>query len=406
MKCSVSEAYTIEPMVIFLTAAVIMAIGFLGDMLARRIMLPSIIFLIILGIIFGPVFGPTIGFDRISLIAVLPIIAPLTLAFIAFNTGINMDISRVMDESKRSLILSILGFLIATFSVGLFLHFTFGLDWAYSFLLASAWGGANTATISAIGKHLQISEKTLSTLVLSSLIDDIIVLVTALTILNYIPLGGLVFEEISVALVSNIAISFFFGVIAGIIWLNIFYISESEYTYTFTLAAVLSVYSLTEILGGTGAIAVFIIALILGNAESFCQTLRMNIDHLQLEKLKDSMRNFHSELTFMLITFFFTFVGMIYVFTGVFDLILGIVVSLLLHTTRYISVWIGSRRSAIQEDLPAAGFIVGKGAASLAMSTLPLAYGLSNAEFITGVALNVILFTNLFSIILPFIAKR
>jgi cell volume regulation protein A len=393
-------------MIIFLTAAAILALGFLGDMLARRIMLPSVIFLIILGIIFGPVFGPTIGLDRLSLIGVLPILAPLTLAFIAFDTGINMDISRVISESKRSLIFSTLGFLFATITVGVFVRYAFALDWAYSFMLASAWGGVNTTTITAIGRHLRVREETLSTLILSSLIDDIIVLVTALTILNSITLGGLAFEELSVALVSNVAISFFLGVIAGIVWLNIFYVSESEYAYTFTLAAVLSVYSLTEVLGGTGAIAIFIIALILGNSESFCQTLRMKVDLLQLEQLKNSIRNFHSELTFILVTFFFTFVGLIYVFTGVLDLVLGVIVSLLIHLTRYASVWVGSWRSSIREDLPAVGLIVGKGAASVAMSTLPLAYALSSGEFIAGVALNVILFTNLFSIILPFIAKK
>jgi hypothetical protein len=40
------------------------------------------------------------------------------------------------------------------------------------------------------------------------------------------------------------------------------------------------------------------------------------------------------------------------------------------------------------------------------MSTLPLAYGLPNTELFTSVALNVILLTNIVSIVLPVLVAR
>jgi len=370
-------------------------------------MLPSVIFLIILGIICGPVFGPVLGFERSSLVDIISFLAPLTLAFVAFDASTRMNIREVMEQSRRAIVLSILGFLLSTIIIGVFLHFVFSLRWSYSLLLSSAWGGVNTATVIAVSKHLKIGGKTVATLTMSSLIDDIIVLVSALTILNYITLGGMGLPEISLVLIKNIFISVFLGVVAGIAWLNLLYFSgKGEFTYTFTLAALLLVYSSTEMLGGTGVIAIFLFGLILGNSELLCRSLEIRVDVIQLSKLKNLLVRFHSELTFILVTFFFTFIGLIYVFTGVFDLVFGLIISLLLHATRFVAVKIGTWKSVLASDLPVIGFIVGKGAASAAMSTLPLAYGLPNTSMFTSIALNVILFTNIISIILPFLVAR
>ncbi len=383
-----------------------MALSFLGDLLSRKAMLPSVILLIALGIIFGPVFGTGLGLDRSSLVEVVPFLAPLTLVFVAFNAGIHTGMYEVMEQSRRALVLSILGFLLTTITVAIFLHFAFSLRWAYSLMLSSAWGGVNTATIVAVSRHLKIAGETITTLTISSLIDDIIVLVSALTILNYMTKEVTGFD-ISLVLVGNICVSVFLGAIIGLAWLNILYLSrKGEYTVTFTLAAMLLLYSLTEILGGTGAIAVFLFGLILGNSEALCGSLMLNVDVDQLSRLKNAIMKFHSELTFIVVTFFFTFIGLIYVFTSIFDVFLGLVISLLLHGTRYVAVRLGTWRSPLATDLPAIGLIVGKGAASATMSTLPLAYGLPNTTMFLSIALNVILFTNVISIILPFLVSR
>ncbi len=132
----------------------------------------------------------------------------------------------------------------------------------------------------------------------------------------------------------------------------------------------------------------------------------MKVDVDVLFELKEVVRKFHSELTFILTSFFFLFVGLIYVWTGWFELLVGLMISLVLHGTRLVAVGVGTWRSELAGDFPAVGLIVGKGVASAAMSTLPLAYGLANAEMFSSVALNVILLTNIISIILPIVVAR
>jgi cell volume regulation protein A len=393
-----------EVILAFSTVAAIMALSFIGTAISRRMLLPNVILLIIAGILVGPIFNIL---DPISLSSIVPYLIPLTIAFIGFESGLKTELSEVMARSGRALVLSVLGFILSTVVVGLFLHSAFEMRWAYSFLLSSAWGGVSTATVTAVCKHLQASEETVTTLTVSSMVDDLLVFVCALTILNYITLGGLTPYEISLDLIGNISISFFLGVVIGILWLNVLYYSRSgEFNYTFTLAAVLLVFSGTEILGGTGGIAIFLFGLILGNSQPLARLFRMRVDMDELDELEDRITKFHSELTFILTTFFFVFIGLLYVYTGLLQVLLGLFISILLHATRLVAVRVASWRSDLSYDYPAIGLIVGKGATAAAVSALPLAANLANAELLSGIALNVILITNIISIVLPVLAGR
>jgi cell volume regulation protein A len=273
--------------------------------------------------------------------------------------------------------------------------------------MASAWSGINMAIVNAVCKYLKVQEETRVTLTMMSLIDDPIVLITTLTILNYVLLGGVSSGEILIHLSSNICTSIVLGVILGLAWLNVLYFfRKGEYTYTITLAATLFAYSLTEILGGTGVIAVFLFGLIIGNYRSIVSAFRLRIRVDELSTLESLIGKFHSELTFMLRSFFFTFIGLIYVFTGVFELFLGLACCFLLHVTKYAVAKIGTFRSPMASDISVMGFVVGQGAASAAMSTLPIVYSLPYATVFTSVALNVILSNNITSIVLPFLATK
>jgi len=393
-----------EVIIAFSTIAAIMFLSFVGEVISRRVLLPSVMLLMILGIFCGPVLNL---FEYESLVALVPFIAPLTIAFIGFEAGTKMDIYEVIEQSRTALVLSVLGFVLSAIATGVFLHLAFGLEWAYAFLLASAWGGVNTATVDSVCSYLRLGEKTRTTLMMSSLADDSLVLISTLTILNYILLGGVGIREVAVGLTSNLSISVSVGFLAGLAWLNLLYLTrKAEYTYTFTLAAILLVYSVTEMLGGTGGIAVFLFGLILGNHRSVATALKSRIDGSKLSALVKLIDRFHSELTFIIRSFFFTFIGLMYVFTGVFELLMGLAASLLLHLTRFVAVKVASFRSPLASDLPVIGFIVGKGVASAAVSTLPLAYGLPNATFFVSIALNVILLTNVISISLPLLIGK
>ncbi|MGB9914890.1 MAG: hypothetical protein ACPLIG_03850 [Candidatus Bathyarchaeales archaeon] len=84
---------------VFSIVAAILALGFLGDALSRKVLIPSAIVLMLLGIIFGPILNL---FPYDSLMAAVPIVAPLTLAFISLEAGMSMDIHKVASQSAGS----------------------------------------------------------------------------------------------------------------------------------------------------------------------------------------------------------------------------------------------------------------------------------------------------------------
>jgi len=319
----------------------------------------------------------------------------------------SMDIHKVVGQSVRVAILAILGFALSMIAVGSLLHFALGIRWAYALLMASAWSGMNIAIVNAVFRYIKPQEETRVTFTIVSLVDDPLVLISTLTILNYILLGNMGVGDVLIGLSSNIGMSVFLGFILGLGWLNVLYfLRKGEYTYTFTLAAFLFVYALSEILGGTGVISVFLFGLIIGNYKLIVKRFKLKMSVNEFSQLKDMIEKFHSEITFMLRSFFFTFLGLIYVFTGVFALLLALACSLLLHITKYAVAKIGTFKSPMSSDLPVIGFIVGQGAASASMSTLPLVHNLPGAAALTSLALNIILLNNITSILLPFVAAK
>jgi len=390
--------------IIFFTIASILALGFIGDALSRKVMVPSVIMLMILGIVVGPILHV---FQYDLIVEMVSIIAPLTLAFISLEAGMSMDIRDVLKQSGRVAVISIFGFVFSMVAVGSLLHFALSIRWAHAFLMASAWSGMNVAIVNAVFSYIKPREETRLTFTMISLVDDPLVLVSTLTILDYVLLGSTNFGQILTSISFGVGMSLFLGASLGLGWLLVLYsLRKSEYTYTFTLAAFLFVYALSESFGGTGVISVFIFGLVLANYWIILRRFKSRRSMIEFSQLKENVDRFNKELTFILSSFFFTFIGLIYVFTDIYVILLGLACSLLLHLTKYIVTKIGTFRSPMAADLPMIGLIVGQGASSASMSMLFLVYGLPNATLLTSLALNMILFNNITSIVLPFAAAK
>lgn len=81
----------------------------------------------------------------------------------------------------------------------------------------------NIAIVNTVFRYMKPQEETRVTITMVSLVDDPLVLVSTLTILNYILLGNLDSGGILIGLTSNIGISVFLGFILGLAWLNVLF---------------------------------------------------------------------------------------------------------------------------------------------------------------------------------------
>ena len=78
------------------------------------------------------------------------------------------------------------------------------------------------------------------------------------------------------------------------------------------MGVILALYSITEFLGGSGAIGRPDIRIMLGNEKSV-----RSIIHMDETEEKVPIKEFHTEVSFIVRTFFFVFLGMVVTLTSI-----------------------------------------------------------------------------------------
>jgi cell volume regulation protein A len=185
------------------------------------------------------------------------------------------------------------------------------------------------------------------------------------------------------------------GALAGIFWLKVLnYFKDRKYSYMFTLAAVLVTFGTVRFLGGSGAIAVLVFGIILGNSHSFARFLNISNDSL----IESTIKFFHGEMTFFIRTFFFVYMGMIITFKQLdpdffltcFSILLIIVVM------RYASV--GFTALVFKEkkqDRLIMMSMLPRGLASAVLAIIPASLNIGGSEKFVDITFAIIILTNI-----------
>ena len=106
------------------------------------------------------------------------------------------------------------------------------------------------------------------------------------------------------------------------------------------------------------------------------------------------MRRFQRQISFLIRTFFFVFLGMILVITSVNMMLIGIIIAGLLIVARYFTVWVSTLGAAVlQVDRPIMTVMMGRGLAAAVLANLAGGYGLSIAPALQEITLEIIIIT-------------
>jgi cell volume regulation protein A len=298
----------IDTVTLFLLGGAALAVGFLGSLLHRRTGIPDILFLILLGILLGPVFG---FFDRAAFQAAIPVFAPLTLALILFDGGLNLSARSVARGFGLSVGYTLLTFIGTIFVFFIVLNQALGFALLDSLAFGAALGGTSGVIVLGLVHRLAASEKARVVLALESVITDVLCVVVALTLLG-ISKGGASADPLAAlgAIGLQFGIALILGLAAGLAWMGGLHLLHGvRYAFVATLAVLLMVYAVTELLGGSGAVAALMFGLVLGNTEELRAALRIRSE----VRFDESLKQFHAELSFIVRTFFFVYLGVVFV---------------------------------------------------------------------------------------------
>lgn len=361
-------------------AGSIIVIGFIGNYLFERTSFPDMILLITIGIIIGPLSGLV---NASSIMSLAPYLAALALVFILFDGGMAMNLYRVFAESPRAAILAVLGFAINVIVTTLFMAFIVlpEAPIEYSMLFGTILGGSSSIVVVSLVSRIKVSEKCSTILSLESVMTDILCIVFSLVVIEMALEGTVDLIAIGQSVASRFSTGIVLGLIFGLVWLSILKrIAKAPYAYMLTLAIVLLAYALSEALGGSGSLCSLLFGIVLGNEKEIHRILRMEKPSSTVIDI--GLKRFESEIAFLLRTFFFVYIGLIFAISEIKIVVIGVILSLILLLARFGAVKIATAHcSELVAERPVMSVLLTRGLAAAVLATLPLQYADENPIF-------------------------
>jgi len=301
----------------FLAAGGVIAIGFIALLIFERTRIPDVLILIVLGLLLGSVAAAYLGGPLVPpgiLAAVTPYFTALALMFILFDGGINLRLSKIVKPLGIVGLHTGLTFVATVVLIAAIGTTVLGYPLTVGLLLGAILGGTSSAVVIGIVRTLRASDETKVVLLMESVLTDILCVVGALAMIEFIQGGPNASPSIIVTgLGRAFIVSVAFGVAAGLGWLILLRkLERKPYSYMLTIAVLLALYSVAQSSGGSGAMAAFVFGLILGNHDVIGKRLRFMGRFVVDERIKQ----FHSELSFVVRTFFFVFLGLVVTISG------------------------------------------------------------------------------------------
>jgi len=306
---------SVDLLTVFAAVGAIIAIGFTASLIFERTRIPDLLILIFLGLILGPVAALYLGITFVDpgvLAVATPYFTAVALMFILFDGGLNLRLKEVVRKLGVVGLHTGVTFILTLFGVAFVGFLVLGYPWLVALLLGTILGGTSGAVVIGIVRALRVSEDTKIILTLESVITDVLCVVTVLALIELLRGGpgasvSIVFADLGQAF----AVSLVFGLAAGVAWLALLQrVEKKPFSYMLTIAVLFVLYSFSEVSGGSGAMSSFVFGLVLGNHVDFAEKLRMRARFV----IDDRIKQFHAEFAFVIRTFFFVFLGIVFTF--------------------------------------------------------------------------------------------
>lgn len=404
----------IDVTVFFIGISIILVLGFLAEFIFQKIRIPDVLLLLLIGIAIGPYGLGYITPESVASIA--PVFTTFTLLFLLFDGAFNINLASLLKDLAPSVGITIFNFFISVVTIT-------GIVWATGLPLVLALatgfilGGISSAFVIPVITQLRVKQKVYSLLTFESALTDVLCIVLALAMFGIIKQGNLSLQSTFSTLANLFAVAAGIGLLGGIVWYILAVKVFKEHNYMITIAYLLLLYVLTEYLGGNGAIAGLFFGLFLKNSRQISSIAKGILAHSAAEKKKavqgslgmtavsPTEESFYHQISFLLKTFFFVYIGVLIDFSNSKALLVGGLISIALLLVRNADSLI-TKTLALQERA-LLNSIFARGLAAAAIAQVALLNQVPQAEFISKVVYVVVMGTIVLSSVRIFwIAKN
>ncbi len=360
---------------IILLLGLMMVAGVLSAKFSTRAGVPALVLFVGLGMILGKFYY----FDDAF---VTQLFGTFALIAILFDGGLNASWPEVRPVMKSALSLATLGVFVTSLIIGSFAHFLLNVSWLEGLLFGSIVGSTDAAAVFAVIGGYSIRKKLAATLEAESGSNDPTAIFLTLLCIQLLTNPETSIVQMVFYFLREIGVGAISGYVFGrllVKLINRIHMQSSGLYPIMSLACAVVVYAVTAFSGGSGFLAVYIMAIVAGNAELVYRT---------------AIFRFNEGFAWMMQIFMFVLLGWLAFPEHLISLAFpGFLLSMLLmFVARPIGVWISTARASFSTSektfIAWAGL---KGAVPIVLATYPLLVDLPNAYLIFNVTFFVVL---------------
>ena len=374
---------------IFGLPAALLVIAVAANRLSRWTRVPDIIVLLLIGVGLGPILK---WVDPSHFDATIRILGMLALVLILFEGGLELRLKEAIRYSPGGVLLAFVSYGFTTGLVALIAHVLLHMAWVDAALLGAVLGSTSAAVVLPAIEQISAPEPIKVTLTLESSLGEIIAVLTVGTLIS---LGGgdqSLVQGLITGFGHHILVDVAIGVAVGVVWSRLWpLVAGQHFSNALNLGTVLGVFAVGRYFGGSGLLAELVFGLTLANMPRTPRMMRQG----------ERMLAFHSEITFLVRSFFFVLLGiMAQVVSKAYTIpIIAILVSLVV--ARWVAVratrW--SIRDVNEADTELLWLMFPRGLITAVLALQVLAAKGQTFFFMPAMAFTVVLFTNIFVVV-------
>lgn len=298
----------------------IIALGFIGNLFFERTRIPDILLLIGVGFILGPLTG-IVPVETVR--PFMPAFGTIALTMILFEGGLDLNLQKTLAQAWKALLLAAISFAVSMFVVYYALTVGFNISGRYGWALSAALACTSAPIVIPLIAKMAPTSTMRPLLAVESALSDALAVIVVLALMNLhgFALSGLtLLQTLGRSLLIGGSVAF----IAGILWLwALSRLYSQKYYYLLTLGFVFLIMGGVENFHGSGAIAVLIFGLVMANGQTLIGVLSPSwqqrvskLFHNGQIELHPRITESHSEISFLVRTFFFIYLGVIFRWPG------------------------------------------------------------------------------------------
>ncbi len=252
---------------VILIGGIFLLAGVLMTKVSARAGVPSLVLFMFLGMLLGSDVSGLIYFSNAEIAQMVGIVA---LIIILFEGGLQTQWKHIRPVLGGSIVLATLGVLITTGIVAVAAYYVFDLTWLQALLLGSIVGSTDAAAVFSVLAGQNIKSKISSTLEAESGTNDPMAMFLTIAFVQLIMIPdssvwtmlGSFLLQMGLGLVLGLALGFFAS------WtINRIRLDASGLYAVLAAGFAIFIYSFTAVLGGSGLLAVYLAALVIGTRD-------------------------------------------------------------------------------------------------------------------------------------------